>query len=128
MSSARSIRYVRHSLQKNMVSQASFAKTFRQQLADYLRLSTGFNELQSSAVGNSRLSTMDYCTVKLAPTAAKLTVFFFIQSQTRREFVYNHNTRREQWFGHYFSKSLPYEMIQNVPQGTQILYSCSQST
>ena len=49
---------------------------FRQQPADYLRISTGFDELQSSAVGRFRFCTMDYCTVKLAPTAAKLTVLF----------------------------------------------------
>ena len=61
---------------KKIVSQTSFAIIFRQQLASYLWLSTAFIEVQPSPAGGSCFSTMDYCTVKLAPTAVKLTVFF----------------------------------------------------
>ena len=76
-SSARSIRYVRHSPQKKMVNQASFAIIFRQHLTDYLWLSTSFNELQSSAVGNSRFSTMDCCTVRACAYISKACNTFF---------------------------------------------------
>ena len=64
-------------LRNKMVSQAWFAIIiFRQQITGYLRPSTGFDELQPSAVEKYHFSTMDYCTMKLAPTAAKLTVLF----------------------------------------------------
>ena len=53
---------------------------------------------------------MDYCTVKLAPTAAKLTVFFSCDFRQKNEIILYHNTRREQWLGYCFSKGLPYEV------------------
>ena len=98
MSSARSIRYVRHSLQEKMTSRAFFQSVFQQQ-SD--RLSIAVNELQSSAVGNFRLSTMDYCTMELAPTQAKLTLLLrsqikgrgFIFYKTSRENCYSRSLR-----------------------------------
>ena len=49
-----------------MTSQASFAIIFRQQLAGYLRLTTGFKGLQQqSAVESPRFGTMNYyCTLQ----------------------------------------------------------------
>ena len=54
----------------------SFSGSSLQTTYDY-QLFNSFNELQSSTtVGNFCFSTIDYCTVKLAPKAAKLTVLF----------------------------------------------------
>ena len=73
-----------------MLSQAFFQSISQQQL---YRLSTGSNELQSSAVGNFRFTTTDYCTVELAPTTAKLTVLF--RSQIKGREVTFHKTRHD---------------------------------
>ena len=97
-----------------MVSQASFAVIFRQQHAGYLRLSTGFNELQSSAVGNSRFSTMNCCTVQAFALGSEAYSTFPLQSQMRRQGkLFITTTRYGEWLGHCFSKSLPYEMYKS---------------
>ena len=52
--------------------------------------STGSNELQPSAVENFHFSTTDYCTVELAPAAAKLIVLLSFPIKGRKTFVITH--------------------------------------
>ena len=100
-----------------MASQASFAIMFRQQFAGYLGLSTGFNELlyciclplkrqqsfYSTDFSCCREFKFQYNGLQLAPEAAKLSP---LRSLMEVEIIF-HNTRREQWLGHCYSKSLP---------------------
>ena len=92
-----------------MVSQASFVIIFRQQLTGYLRLSTGFNELQSSDVVNSCIITMDYCNAKLAPTTAKLTVLFHAISERKENDLVSQYTQQTM-VGTLFLKVFPREV------------------
>ena len=57
-----------------MVSQALFSISFQQQSG---RLSTGFNELESSVVGNSRLSTMYYRVLSNPPALIEVRFTIF---------------------------------------------------
>ena len=50
------------------------------------------------AVGNSNLSTANYCSVELAPTATELTVVWRAKISGK---VIFHNTRHEHWLEHY---------------------------
>ena len=98
-----------HSLQEKIISQALFAIIFRQQFAgtyDYQLSEASYGTVYACSyddskafavlvfrdAGNSNFSTKDYCTVELAPTAAKLTILCDLR-QKEKLFFTSHATK-----------------------------------
>ena len=111
-SSARSMRYVRHSLLEKTASQAylqSFSGSSLQAIYGYQLASTSYNQVLQEILVSGRWSTVPG-SVQACAHSCEAYSAFIMQSQTRREIAYYQKMRREQWLGYCFTKSLPYEI------------------